>query len=163
MLRLDLPHLLRRFRCYLSLLRAQRGKARVEVHPSCEESAHPFLESMPRDLHDRAALTSYRFPVRHPRAEVEEAPAAEAVVHPEVEVGAEVGAEVLHSEVAGAVEAVEAVGVQGQDHSLKEEAAVVQRGALFFLAEVEAAQVFLDGRQEAVVAAAAAGQVVRLR
>jgi hypothetical protein len=65
------------------------------------------------------------------------------VLRPEAEVGgAEVGAEVLHyPEVAGAAGAVEAVGVQGQDHSLREEEAVVQREALFFLAEVEAVQV----------------------
>jgi hypothetical protein len=68
---------------------------------------------------------------------------AEVLHYPEVAgVGAEVGAEVLHyPEVAGAAGAVEAVGVQDQDHSLREEEAAVQREALFFLAEVEAVQV----------------------
>jgi hypothetical protein len=158
--------LLRRFHYYLSLLRAQQGKARVEVHPSCEESAHPFLELMLRDPHERAGLTSYRLPVHHPRAEVEEAEVEAEALRPEVEVeGAEVGAEVLHHpEVAGVVEAVEAVGVQGQDRSLREEEAVVLREALFFLAEVQVAQVLLDGQRGAMAAVAAvAAQVVRLR
>jgi hypothetical protein len=88
---------------------------------------------------------------------------AGALLRPEVEVvGAEVGVEVLHHpEVAGAAGAAEVVGVQGQDRSLREEEAVVQREALFFLAEVEAVQVLLDGRRGAEVAVAA--PVVRLR
>jgi hypothetical protein len=100
---------------------------------------------MPRDPHDREALMwTYWLPVHHPQAEEEE---EEAVLRPEVEVvGAEVGAEVLHRpEVAGAVAAGVGVGVvvgvQGQDRSLRGEAAAVQREALFFLAEVEAVQV----------------------
>jgi hypothetical protein len=89
----------------------------VEVRPSCEESAHPFLELMPRDPHDRAAMTwRYQLPVHHPRGEEEVV--VEAVLRPEVEVVvAEVAAVVLHHhERAGAVEAVEVVeaaGVQG--------------------------------------------------
>ena len=102
---------------------------------------------MPRDPHDRAALTwIYWLPVHHLRAaaavaaEEEVVVVVAAVLRPEVEVGVgvvEVEVEVLHHpEVAG-------VGVQGQDHSMREEEeeAVVQREALFFLAEVEAVQV----------------------
>jgi hypothetical protein len=100
---------------------------------------------MPRDPHDRTALTwTYRLPVHHPRAEVVVVVVAEVVLRPEVEVvGAEVGVEVLHHpEVAGAAGAVEAVVVQSQNRSLREEAAgAVQREALFVLAEVEAVQV----------------------
>jgi hypothetical protein len=98
---------------------------------------------MPRDPHDRTALTwTYRLPVHHPRAEV--VVVAEVVLRPEVEVGgAEVGVEVLHHpEVAGAAGAVEAEVVQSQNRSLREEAAgAVQREALFVLAEVEAVRV----------------------
>ncbi len=81
------------------------------------------------------------------------------VLHPEVEVVAEV---LHHPEVAGAVEAVEAVGVQGQNHSLGEEVAV-QMEALFFRVEVEAVQVRLDGRRGAEVAVAVAARMERLR
>ena len=116
MLRLDHPHLLRRFRYCLSLPRPQQGEAPLEDHPSSEESAHPFLELMPKDPHDRAALTwTYRLP-GHPEVVVEVVvEAAEGVLRPEVEVvGAEVGAEVLHHpEVAEAVGAVGLVGAQG--------------------------------------------------
>jgi hypothetical protein len=55
-LRLD-RHLLRHFRYCLNLLRAQQEKARVEAHPSCEESEYLFLESMPRGPHDQAGET----------------------------------------------------------------------------------------------------------
>jgi hypothetical protein len=99
---------------------------------------------MPRDPHDRTALTwTYRLPVHHPRAEVVVV-VGEVVLRPEVEVvGAEVGVEVLHHpEVAGAAGAVEAEVVQSQNRSLREEAAgAVQREALFVLAEVEAVRV----------------------
>jgi hypothetical protein len=62
-----------------------------------------------------------------------------------------VAAEVLHHpEVAGAVGAVGAVGVQGQNHSLGEEAAV-QMEALFSRVGVEAVQVRQDGRRGAEV------------
>jgi hypothetical protein len=112
---------------------------------------------MPRDPHDRTALTwTYRLPVHHPRAEVVVVVGevvlrpevvvvvGEVVLRPEVEVvGAEVGVEVLHHpEVAGAAGAVEAEVVQSQNRSLREEAAgAVQREALFVLAEVEAVRV----------------------
>jgi hypothetical protein len=99
---------------------------------------------MPRDPHDRTALTwTYRLPVHHPRAEVVVV-VGEVVLRPEVEVvGAEVGVEVLHHpEVAGAAGAVEAEVVQSQNRSLREGAAgAVQREALFVLAEVEAVRV----------------------
>jgi hypothetical protein len=92
---------------------------------------------MPRDPHDRTASTwTFRLPVHHPRVEV--GVVVEVVLRPEVEgVEVEVEAEVLHHpEVAGVV------GAQGQDRSLREEAAAaVRREALFFLAEVEAVQV----------------------
>jgi hypothetical protein len=98
---------------------------------------------MPRDPHDRTASTwTFRLPVHHPRVEV--GVVVEVVLRPEVEgVEVEVEAEVLHHpEVAGVVGAVGAVGAQGQDRSLREEAAAaVRREALFFLAEVEAVQV----------------------
>ncbi len=135
----------------------------MEVHPSCEANGHSFLELMPKDPHDQAALTwTYQLFVHLPRPGVE---VAEVVVlHPEVEVvAAEVAAEVLHHpEVAGAVEAVEAVGVQGQNHSLGEGVAV-QMEALFFRVEVEAVQVRLDGRRGAEVAVAVAARMERLR
>ena len=66
---------------------------RAEGHPSCEESEYPFLESMPRGLHDQPGETR----------------AHQLVVHLPQAAEAEAGAGVDHwPEAAGAVDEAEA-------------------------------------------------------
>ena len=116
---------------------------------------------MPIDLHAQAATTWVYHSLVHLPQEAVAAAEEEEVLRPEVEVEAEVeAAEVLHhSEVEEVVGVVGVgAGVQSQNHSVGEEAAV-QTEALFFQAEAVRAQ--LDGQRG--VAEAEAARVGRLR